>query len=138
MEMGRREVLVNGLKTLGAAGLLAQIGSLRLAQAQALEGSEKTIVVKNSIAKNHGHGFELSLVDLVLLLRDATANGNVLLNIQGTSGHAHELLLTSEGLIKLLIEGKVEQESSKDVGHTHLVSISLEVVDPTGPAEPAV
>jgi hypothetical protein len=138
MKIQRRELLVSGLKTLGATGLLAQMGSIRMALAQVSDGSKKTIVVKNSITRNHGHGFEVDLAGLVLLLRETTASGEVLLDIQGTSGHAHSISLNSERLIQLLIDGTLEVESSKDAGHTHMITISLEVTEPTPPAESAV
>lgn len=79
----------------------------------------------HKIGRNHGHALELSLTDLILVLREVDLNGPVDLDIQGESNHPHALLFDRNVIEEILIQGQTVIISSDVAGHTHAVLIEL-------------
>jgi hypothetical protein len=85
------------------------------------EPSKGTDNVAGDISSNHGHLF---FVPLEMLIN----NGPRQYSIQGASGHPH-FINVDEAMLLALGEGQViEVLSSQDAGHTHKVTMSLQVL----------
>lgn len=130
--MERRKFMIT------AAGALATIGVAGKAFADEGEPTPQPVnklEVTNRIGRNHGHDFDLTLEDLVLLLREASANGDVAIDIQGSSGHPHTLTLSADEITEILVAGTLVKNSSVDAGHPHPVEINVTEVAPMEPAQ---
>lgn len=69
------------------------------------------------ISANHGH-------TAVITAAQAAAGGAVDLNIQGSSGHPHHVLLSGAEVIQIAGGTRVTKVSSNDDGHTHEVTFN--------------
>ena len=69
------------------------------------------------ISANHGHTAVISAAQLA-------AGALVDLNIQGTSGHPHHVLLSATEVMQIAGGTKVTKASSNDDGHTHDVTFN--------------
>ena len=78
--------------------------------------------VTSEIGRNHGHALALTVDEVILATRE---NGPVSFDIQGRSGHPHEVTLSREQLLDLIVDGQLSVQSSRDAGHTHAVTIKL-------------
>lgn len=77
--------------------------------------------ILNGISRNHGHNVVLSYEQVI--------RGEPLtISIQGTSGHAHNLVLGEEHFEALRKVSVIEVESSKDANHSHIVRITREAI----------
>lgn len=93
--------------------------------AKAADG--EVVVVTTDIGTNHGHGFNLDMADIVKLLRELQPEEKTTtIDIQGSSGHAHDVSLSFDNLMTLLLQGVVVKESQGG-NHTHEVFIGLEI-----------
>jgi len=120
--MNRRNFLKTSIITSGSTTFLANL-------TLAAEPLQSKISVSFEISKNHGHHLNLSLEDLVLLLQDLQNTELVRINIQGQSGHAHNIILSESDVLTILKTGEAEIVSSVDRGHSHQVQILLEKVE---------
>ena len=121
--MQRRDLLkgMTGALGMSAVAMLPTVGF-------ANEQQHGTLTVQSEISRNHGHELELSLEDLIVILRELNAEEEkteVSLDIQGQSGHPHTVFMTNDLVMEILIGGSVEVESSVDAGHAHFVTITL-------------
>lgn len=109
----------------GALGSAAVVASIPMTL-QAAECSEE-LPVDSEITNNHGHDVDLDIKRVMQLLRETKENGPVNFDIQGSSGHPHAIRLSHDTLLKLLVDGEIEETSSNVAGHTHGVLITLTV-----------
>ncbi|MFN8943224.1 MAG: hypothetical protein ACK5WZ_01215 [Pseudobdellovibrionaceae bacterium] len=117
--MNRRNFLGTGI--ISSAAVLAVLPAF----GQQEPAAEKQFTVGTEIGKNHGHALSLTVQSVILTMQQARKEGPVLMDIKGSSGHPHTVLLSLNDLVDLLSLGSVEIESSKDAGHTHSVKITL-------------
>lgn len=89
---------------------------------------KKEVLIAAEIESNHGHEFPLTIVEVVLLLRQLQKVKSVTASIQGASGHGHDVTLDEPSLIALLKTGELSLVSSNGSGHTHGVELTLSVV----------
>jgi hypothetical protein len=75
--------------------------------------SDKT----GAISANHGHSAVIASAQL-------GASGGITLNIQGTAGHPHTVILTGADLSAIAGNQRVSKESSNDASHTHTVTFN--------------
>ena len=71
--------------------------------------------MSGTISDNHGHVATLTGTQL-------DAGFAVILNIQGTATHSRLLSLTASQVQQIAAGTKVAQESSTNLGHSHLVT----------------
>ena len=69
------------------------------------------------ISANHGHTAVITAAQLA-------AGGAVDLNIQGSSGHRHNVLLSGNEVVQVAGGTRVTKASSNDDGHTHDVTFN--------------
>lgn len=129
--MERRKFMIT---TAGALATLSVAGKA-LANDEAMTPEKPgKFDVTNQIGRNHGHGFNLGLEDLVVLMREANLNGEVVVDIQGQSNHPHSLNLSVDDIVMILAEGSLQKNSSSDANHSHPVLIEMkETAAPTEP-----
>lgn len=73
------------------------------------------------ILNNHGHAGTIVYESVII--------GNSLtMDIQGTSGHPHTLILTEDDLAVLRKTLTVDVKSSVDFGHAHMVRITRDLI----------
>lgn len=120
--MQRREILkgMTGVLGLSAVSMLPSVSF-------ANEQQHGNLTVQSEITRNHGHALEMSLEDLIVLLRQLNDENTseVAVDIQGDSGHPHTIFMTQELVMQVLLGDTVEVESSVDAGHAHFVTIVL-------------
>ncbi len=71
----------------------------------------------SSISSNHGHSLIVSSADVL-------AEADKIYSIQGSSGHAHEVTVTSANFNTLQSNQQISVTSTNGDGHTHSVTIS--------------
>ncbi len=112
-----------------AAGTLVTFSISEKASAQAMPGTggdagaecpapKPPPELRTEISNNHGHSLAISLAEL-------KKNGVKSYSIQGDSGHPHTVDMTNEILLALFLHDKVEIETTKNAGHTHIVTVSV-------------
>jgi len=69
------------------------------------------------VGSNHGH------VAIIVAAR-FTAGATYSLDIQGSSGHAHNVEITAADLTAIAAGSRVSKESSTDNGHSHSVTFN--------------
>jgi len=115
----------------GASGVAVAAATVlsqsRVASAQAMEGGYQ---VSEDIASNHGHAADLTMTQLIDLLRDTATNGQVELSIQGQSGHGHQISLAYLQLMTLLTNGSLELTSTTDFSHAHSITLNVAKAEP--------
>lgn len=105
-------------KTMGATATLAAVPfSVQAA------GTEPEIITE--IGNNHGHQLQLSLVEALELLKATRGGQTVDVDIQGASGHPHEIKVDESIMVALLAQELVEVNSSTVAGHAHSVTMEL-------------
>lgn len=72
---------------------------------------------KTTIGSNHGHS-------LVVSINDINAGTEKIYSIQGTSGHNHEVTLTSDNFQSLKDNNSITVSSTNDDGHIHSVTVT--------------
>lgn len=121
--MKRREFFnraaVSGLG-LGAAALM--LPKVAIADENGTEPS-----VLHEISRNHGHALTLGLTDLLVIFRRLKEEEKISIDIKGRSSHPHLVELTFDNALNILLGETVELVSSKVGGHTHTVSVSLQI-----------
>lgn len=116
--MNRRNFFNKGV---GVAVGAAVLGGVSVSHG--LEGVEGALNVE--IANNHGHELNLSLAELVTVLRRLQPeNKTELVSIQGAS-HPHSVELGFEDVLSVLLGEAVGVESTNDFNHSHQVTLSL-------------
>ncbi len=88
----------------------------------ALEDSSNADCLANganatAITSNHGHTLAVSKVDVDAALEKTYS-------IQGSSGHNHTIIVSSENFNALKTEKTISIESSRDNSHRHQVTVS--------------
>lgn len=83
------------------------------------------LVFAVDIGNNHGHALVLDLDSVVRLLRKARVDGQVVIDIRGTSGHTHALDLNVFQVSEILEVGELVVESTLGASHKHPVKITL-------------
>lgn len=81
----------------------------------------KPALVHIEILNNHGHSGVLSYESVII-------GNTVTLDIQGTSRHPHNLILTEDELSLLRQKLVVDVKSSVDAGHSHMVRITRDPI----------
>jgi hypothetical protein len=120
--MNRRHLL----QTLGVAG--AALLLPKLGRAEELPPPPAGIRIVSEITRNHGHDFALSPEEALRLLRQTRLSGApVVISIQGASGHPHSVELAFEDLLVLFADGQILETSTVDAGHSHDVTVRMEV-----------
>lgn len=71
----------------------------------------------SSISSNHGHNLTVSSIDIL-------AGVDRVYGIQGSSGHTHEITVTSANFNTLQTNQQITVSSSNSDGHSHSVTIS--------------
>ncbi len=121
--MNRRNFLANSV----VAGISLTALSAGAQDAPLPGNADRELLLATEIAKNHGHALELSMVEVVDALRKSIQGEVIAFDIQGSSGHGHSLVLNELELLDLIKVGTVEVLSSKDAGHSHGVTITLQI-----------
>ena len=109
-------------KTMGATAALAALPLTLKADDQAMDPS-----ISTDIGNNHGHELQLSLIDALVLLKETRGGNTVEIDIQGQSGHPHSVQVDEPTMVTLLAQEAVSLTSSKVSGHSHPVSLLLEL-----------
>lgn len=86
------------------------------------------MAIDAAISSNHGHALSLNIAQVVEMFGKTTGGEAVTLDIQGQSGHPHTIDLNQDQLVELLSTQELDVVSSNDAGHTHGVSITLEIL----------
>jgi hypothetical protein len=85
-------------------------------------------VIDLAIANNHGHELSLELNQLLILLKQSKDSGPQILSIKGKSRHDHQIQLSFDELLQILLQEIVEIQSTTDAGHAHALSIKLNLI----------
>ena len=91
---------------------------------QAAECSEE-LPTDADISSNHGHAIDLTIKQVLQLLRETNDSCPVEIDIQGNSGHPHAIQLSHQNLLDLIIKGEIREKATVVAGHSHDVNISL-------------
>ena len=121
--MNRRNFLAQSV----VAGISLTALSAVAQDANVPVNGDSQLLLATEIAKNHGHALELSMVEVVEALRKNIQGEVIAFDIQGSSNHGHSLVLIELELLDLIKVGTVEAVSSKDGGHSHGVTITLQI-----------
>lgn len=107
--MNRRSFLVN-TGVLVAGAILIRPAK---AKADLCQGDMNT-PVEAVIGRNHGHS-------LLVPRGDILSGQEKTYNIQGSSGHPHNVTVTADHFAQLRATGRVEAVTTNDAGHGHTV-----------------
>ncbi len=127
--MERRKFIQVAGATAAVSFLMGQSSFADDSTAPVEQGETETLVINHSIARNHGHLLVLTPITVIKLLRqlhlqkDSVAD----VSIKGTSAHDHLLRFDEAALVKLLAEREIILASSNVGGHTHDVTIQLDI-----------
>ena len=127
--MNRRSVLKAGMATAGFAMLLPKLSFAQQAPNDPASSEMEEMILTAEISANHGHALNLSPVQALKLLRATKNSGPVSLDIKGQSGHPHAVAITHEDLLLLFEQGTLAKDSSLVAGHSHHVTIHLDVTE---------
>jgi hypothetical protein len=121
----------NFFKTSSQVAVGAVVASkFNIQNAFAAEG--EAVLIESEISRNHGHILKLDVADVIKLLRKNQSSNDVLgievISIQGESGHPHDISLSVEHLMGLLLGEELSLESSLVAGHAHTVLITMSLV----------
>ena len=115
----KRRTFFSSVATVGSAALITQLPNVAFA------ADGESVTINEEITFNHGHAVSLDIADIVRLLKETKANGPVIMDIQGKSGHAHSIEFSHQNLVDLLSTDSITVDSSKDAGHNHGVTLSV-------------
>ncbi len=119
--MDRRNFFSKGAKVALGTTL---ISGLKLDGAEALEDTSEVIA---EISDNHGHELNLTLANLVTVLRELQPENKIqTLSIQGQS-HPHSINLEFNDVLDILLGKEKTLDSSSDFNHSHKVRLKLRV-----------
>ncbi len=116
--MNRRTILLAGAWTIG----LLPLTQSAFAESQVCP----EIQVTSDISANHGHSLLITSLDAVRALRATLGQPELSMNIQGAAGHDHLVTLRHEDFLKLLVEGELLIQSTKELGHSHMITLKMQ------------
>ena len=117
--LNRREFSSKTLMALlgGVAVTVSACSSSNPAEPTPPDGGAGSGAVNGTISENHGHAASISQAQL-------TAGGEIMLDIRGTSAHAHSVTISAAEVATLATGGSVSKTSTTGDGHTHQVTFN--------------